>query len=131
MNRVSNNNQNNDLFESIFSKYNDLTIRCDKLDEAVKLINDLNELSYQLSESFSSICNITDSDDYESIENIVNVLVWLSSLNFPLLHEHERNYNSPQLLVRMILCDRCDDQQYVDVLKRICNKYGVDMKDYI
>ena len=95
------------------------------------MINDLNALSYQLSESFSNICNIIDSNDYEYIENIVNVLVWLSSLSFPQLHEHEREYNRPQMLVRMLSCDRCDDQQYINMLKCPCDKYGVDMIDYI
>ena len=129
MNWVSNNDQN--IFENIIRKYNDLTGRCDKLDSAVNLINDLNELSYQLSESFSNICDVIDSDDHECIENIVNVLVWLSSLNFPLLHEHERDYNNPEILLRMISCDHCDDQQYINMLKRICNKYGVNVDDCI
>lgn len=121
----------NKEFENIFSKYNDLTDRCDKLDAAVKLINDLNELSYQLSESFSSICDAIDSGDREFIEKIVNVLVWLSSLNFPLLHKDEREYNDPQILVGMMTCDRCDDQRYVDILKRMCDKYGVDVNEYV
>jgi hypothetical protein len=65
--------------ESIITLYDSIADRRNDIAAAVKLINDLNELCYQLSEEESCIHNFIAIKDYSTIEQILDILVWLTT----------------------------------------------------
>ena len=130
--KQNNTNHIESMEENVFQKYENLINRCDYLDSAVKLINDLNNLCYTLSDSISEILDLVENNDFMKIEKILNILVWLSTLKYPNLHEHDRDFSEPSDIISIIYnCTNENEQQFIDILERVCKKYNVDMNKYI
>ena len=116
--------------ENIFSKHDDLRNRCKKLDSAVKLINDLNNFVWALSESYYQICKSIEMKDYAFSEKMINEVAWATTLTFPNFYENDRDFNSPKDILNMIYSEFYEDPQVVDILRKACDVNKVDMSKY-